>query len=69
MPKQRGPSPERRTAYPVSDDERVVGFVTVDSVKRVLPDGRSRTLAREALRLQPDYPQAHGLLETLERMR
>ncbi len=40
---------ERRTAYPVSDDERVVGFVTVDSVKRVLPDGRSRTLAREAL--------------------
>jgi tetratricopeptide (TPR) repeat protein len=29
----------------------------------------ARTLAREALRLQPDYPQARGLLEVLERAR
>jgi tetratricopeptide (TPR) repeat protein len=35
-------------------------------------DGRfdaARALAGEALRLQPDYPQARGLLETLERAR
>ncbi len=29
----------------------------------------ARALAREALRLQPDYPQARGLLETIERAR
>jgi Flp pilus assembly protein TadD len=29
----------------------------------------ARTLAREALRLQPDYPQATGLLSTLEGLR
>jgi Flp pilus assembly protein TadD len=29
----------------------------------------ARVLAREALRLQPDYPQARGLLEALERAR
>jgi hypothetical protein len=29
----------------------------------------ARALASEALRLQPDYPQARGLLETLERQR
>jgi tetratricopeptide (TPR) repeat protein len=29
----------------------------------------ARSLAREALRLQPDYPQARGLLETLARVR
>ena len=29
----------------------------------------ARSLAGEALRLQPDYPQARGLLETLERAR
>ena len=29
----------------------------------------ARSLAREALRLQPDYPQARGLLQTLDRGR
>jgi len=29
----------------------------------------ARALAREALRLQPDYPQARGLLQTLDRGR
>ena len=41
---------ERRTAYPVSDEGRVVGFVTAESVKRVPPEDRGRRLAREALR-------------------
>ena len=29
----------------------------------------ARSLAREALRLQPDYPQARGLLQALDRAR
>ena len=29
----------------------------------------ARALGREALRLQPDYPQARGLLQALERAR
>jgi CBS domain-containing protein len=41
---------ERRTRYPVSDEGRVVGFVTVDAVKRVPRDDRGRTRAREVVR-------------------
>ncbi len=41
---------ERRTAYPVSRDGRVVGFVTADTVKQVPVDARSRIFARDALR-------------------
>ena len=40
---------ERRTAYPVVDDGRVVGFVTASAVKRVAPAARHRALVRDAL--------------------
>lgn len=41
---------ERRTAYPVSDGGRVIGFVTADALKRVRPESRGDTLVREAVR-------------------
>jgi len=40
---------ERRTAYPVTDGGRVIGFVTADAVKRVPSENRARTLARQAV--------------------
>lgn len=41
---------ERRTAYPVSEGERVLGFVTAEALKRVPADVRARTRARDVLR-------------------
>lgn len=41
---------ERRTAYPVVDDGRVVGFITAGAVKRIDPDARDRVLARDVVR-------------------
>jgi predicted transcriptional regulator len=43
-------SRERRTAYPVSESGRVVGFVTADAIARVPPGARGETAAREVLR-------------------
>jgi Zn-dependent protease len=39
---------ERRTAYPVTSDGRVIGLITATGVNRVPPEARGRTLAREA---------------------
>lgn len=41
---------ERRTAYPVSDEGHIIGFVTAEAVKRVPPEDRGRMLARQAVR-------------------
>jgi Zn-dependent protease len=40
---------ERRTAYPVTDAEHVIGFITADAVARVPPEHRAGTLARQAM--------------------
>jgi CBS domain-containing protein len=41
---------ERRTAYPVVDGGRVIGFITAAAVKRFALDVRDRTVARDAIR-------------------
>ena len=41
---------ERRTAYPVLDDGRVVGFITANALKRIDIGARDRVLARDVVR-------------------
>ncbi len=60
---------ERRTAYPVTEDGRVTGLITADSVKRIAPDDRGRTRAREVARPARVVPAGERLADALHLLR
>lgn len=56
---------ERRTAFPVTDGDRVVGLVTADAVARVPAGSRAGTPARQVVQPAPLVEAADRLVDAL----